>query len=391
MSWGNRHQGGISAPVAASPFAAAPAQVGGAPANRPGIPDPNATGPILGKGSELQKLYYMPHNMGHNGCVQCIAMADDGKIYTGGRDESLFVWKAQGTPQTGLSLVQDCPPIALGSGVTALLYEPNSRWLFCGLWSGEIRAFCKDPVKDERLQGHRRSVTCLCVHSSVLISGSNDGTVRLWTANPQTGGFQCHGQPLQSPTGAVSSIKVLGDALWVGSANGITCFDLNSLQPRGTINSVEQVTGLIECQGFMAATFRNGAVKIYDSSGGEIFSRPPMGEHTSNTAVELMTHPIANKPMLLCGQQYGYVTAYDLPEFKPRGSFVCKDGSDIKAILDVKSGGMFLTAGFHGDIVVWMWTTPGANQGGGFGAQPQQAAPSPFAPSPCGGGGGMMA
>lgn len=30
-----------------------------------------------------------------------------------------------------------------------------------------------------------------------------------------------------------------------------------------------------------------------------------MGEHTSNTAVQLMMHPVANKPMLLCGQTLG--------------------------------------------------------------------------------------
>lgn len=30
-----------------------------------------------------------------------------------------------------------------------------------------------------------------------------------------------------------------------------------------------------------------------------------MGEHTSNTAVQLMMHPVAQKPMLLCGQTLG--------------------------------------------------------------------------------------
>jgi len=133
----------------------------------------------------------------------------------------------------------------------------------------------------------------------------------------------------------------------------------------------------MQFENFMIGTFRNGEVSIYDASGAQIFNRQPMGEHTSNTAVQLMMHPVANKPMLLCGQTLGYITAYDLPEFRPRGSFCCKDRSDVKAIVDAQSEGLFLTAGLHGDIIIWRWT-----QGG-------QASVSPFAPSPFGAPGGM--
>ena len=45
-----------------------------------------------------------------------------------------------------LRLVQDCPEIRLGSSITSLCYEASSTWLFCGLWSGAIRAFCKQPA-----------------------------------------------------------------------------------------------------------------------------------------------------------------------------------------------------------------------------------------------------
>ncbi|CAE7246566.1 ZFWD3 [Symbiodinium natans] len=283
---------------------------------------------MLGKGSELRKLYYMPHNMGHSDGVNCMLMAD-GKIYTGGRDEYLFVWRAERTANGEFELMQDCPPIHLGASITAIFYEASAKWLLCGLWNGDIRAFCKEPMREERLAGHRRSVTCLQVHSSVLISGSNEGQVRLWTFNGQT--FQGHGQPLTNPSGPVTCLRVLGEALWVGGYEGISCFDLGTLQARGTISSQHHVTGLLECQGFMIATFRNGEVSIYEASGSQVFRRHAMGEHASNTAVELMLHPATQKPLLLCGQVQGYVTAYDLPEFRPRGSFCCKDRSDVKA------------------------------------------------------------
>jgi len=39
----------------------------------------------------------MPHNMGHNDGVNCMIMAE-GKIFSGGRDENLFVWRPERSP-----------------------------------------------------------------------------------------------------------------------------------------------------------------------------------------------------------------------------------------------------------------------------------------------------
>eukprot|EP00438_Fugacium_kawagutii_P014065 Skav204172 [mRNA] locus=scaffold903:464307:469322:- [translate_table: standard] len=139
----NNSNPGVSAPMGSNPFA--PAPVGQAATSRAGVPDETATGPMLGKGAGLEKVYYMPHNMGHNDGVNCMIMAE-GKIFTGGRDEQLFVWRPERSPSGEMQLVQDCPAIHLGQSITSLCYEASSTWLFCGLWSGAIRAFCKQPV-----------------------------------------------------------------------------------------------------------------------------------------------------------------------------------------------------------------------------------------------------
>jgi len=367
---GNNGGKGASAPVGNNPFMAAPPMQ--AAQGPHGNADP--TGPMLGRGSELRLMHKIPPTMGHQGSINCMAMVD-GKVYSGGRDDAMFMWRGEPAPgEGGFQLTPDGAPIQLGQSVMSMFYEPASKWLFCGLWSGDILAFCKDPVTNDKLLGHRKSVNSITVHSSVVVSGSYDGTVRLWTMNPSTGRFQSHGSAIQNPTGPVNAVRVLNDGLWVGGHNGITCFDLASLQPRGTIPSSVQVTALLEFQGHMIASYRSGEVRIYDAGGSEAFYHPSVGEHTSNTAVELMMHPLENKPMLLCGQVLGYVTAYDLPEFRPRGSFVCKQGSDVKAILDVKADGMFLTGGLHGDLTVWQWTKATEPQGGA-------SAPNPFAAS----------
>jgi len=383
----------MHAPMARNPFAAAPVAQSPGPV-QVSCPSVGAvaspTGPMLGKASELQRIWAMPVHMGHSGGINCLAIVDD-RIYSGGRDNQLFVWRLAQSPGGGMELVQDAPPLDLCSPVTSMYYDQASKWLFCGLWNGDVMAYCKNPVQEVRLAGHRRSVNSITVHSSVVISGSHDGQIRLWTRSSPTGGFACHGKPLDNPTGAITSVRVLGDGLWVAAQNGISSFDLATLQPRGMIPALSQVTGLAECQGYMIATFRSGDLKIYDTVGNETFNFPARGEHRSNTAVELMMHPIANKPMILCGQQFGYVTAYDIPDFRPRGSFVCDQGSDVKAILDLKHQGMFLTAGFHGDIILWQWGGPGAapTVASPFAAVPGSAgavqAPSPFA---AGGGAG---
>lgn len=389
--------------VARNPFAAAPAPGAGgmgiAGPSHGGVAD-GATGPMLGRGSELERVYNMPQHMGHDGGVNCMTTVDD-RVYTGGRDGQLFVWRGVPGPGGGFELVQDAAPIDLGSSVMSMCYDATSRWLFCGLWDGEIQAYCKDPMVQDRLPGHRLSVTALIVHSGVLVSASHDATVQCWTLNPQNGRYHPHGQPLQNPTGAITQTCIVDGSLWVAGQNGITCFDLASLQAKGTIPSTHQVTGLVDCQGFMVAAMRNGDLKVYDTLGNEKFNLPSRGEHTSNIALDIMMHPKENKPMILCGQQQGYVTAYDLPDFRPRGSFVCKQNSDIKAILDLKSGGLFMTGGAHGDIMVWQWTTPSGPQmaqqapvaSNPFAAagQPQAAmASSPFAVAPGGGCGAGM-
>lgn len=333
-------------------------------------------------------MWYMPDTMGHdNGGINCMAMVDD-KVYTGGRDSALFVWSGQAAGDE-FQLQQDSAPMVLTSSVCALHYEPTSKWLFCGLWDGTIQAYCKEPQVADTLAGHRRSVSSLTMHSGVLVSGSNDATVRLWTLNQQTNRFQSHGSPMQNPSGPVNVVKILGGSLWVGGNGGVTCFDLNTLQPKGTIESPHPVTGMLEFQNHMITTYRNGDVKIFDATGGVTYNHASAGDHTTNTASTLMMHPTENKPMLLCGQTLGYVTAYDLPEFRPRGSWVCKPNSDIRSIIDVKFGGMFITGGAHSDVIVWRWTGQTQGQPAGVAASPFGAGHSsaPVASSPFGGGG----
>merc|ERR1711879_361889 len=107
----------------------------------------------------------------------------------------------------------------------------------------------------------------------------------------------------------------------------------DTLQAVGTIESQVAVVELLPYEGCMIASYSNGVVKVFDSTGTEKFSHGPLGEHTTNTAVALAKHPFEDKSMLLCGQDYGYVTAYDMPEFRPRGTFTTGYDGSVAAIV----------------------------------------------------------
>ena len=48
--------------------------------------------------------------------------------------------------------------------------------------------------------------------------------------------------------GPVNCLRVFNGALWVGGQQGITCFDLESLQARGTIASQHPITGRLSAK-----------------------------------------------------------------------------------------------------------------------------------------------
>jgi len=319
----------------------------------PGADVRSLTGPYLGRGSELAKVWWMPDTQGHDdGIFTAIMMGD--RVCTGGKDGRLMVWMGQRSNTGSNTLVED-NEVDFGSGVTSLLFHAESKWLFCGLFNGDIRAFRQEPAAETRLTGHREPVTCMLVHESVLVSGSHDGSVRAWQYDTAGNSFQCVAT-IASPLGQVFKILVHPSGnLWVGSQRGITCVNLQSLQPVGNVESPSRVVAMLLYQSSIIVAFANGTIKVYDATGNEQFSHGPLGEHTTNTSVAMMRIPNKGKDVLLCGQELGYVTAYDIPDFKPRGSFSTGYDGEVMTILDLGADGLFVTCGFSGDVVIWRW------------------------------------
>merc|ERR1712048_918726 len=130
---------------------------------------------------------------------------------------------------------------------------------------------------------------------------------------------------------------------WIGADKGICCVSLQTMAPVGSIDSQARVVGLLSYQSRVLAGFADGIIKVYDAKGCEEFSHGPLGEHTTNTSIALLRHPYANKDLLLCGQEFGYVTVYDIPDFAPRGTFTTGYEGEVTAIVDMVADGIFVT------------------------------------------------
>jgi len=313
------------------------------------------TGPYLGKGSELLKVWSMPSNQGHeDGIDTAILMGE--QLCTGGRDAQLMVWSGQ-TTSYGLSLVKD-NDVRLPAAVTALFYHAESKWLFCGLSTGQIQAYRQQPPAQALLVGHTATVTSLLVHQMILLSGSSDASIRAWRYQEANGSFECV-TTVQSPLGEVLCIHLqLPGGLWVGAQRGISCVSLETMQPVGNIECPAPVVKLLPYEGSVVVALANGVVKVFDAAGNQQFTHGPLGDHVTNTSAVLMQHPIAGKTLLICGQEFGYATAYEFPDFRPRGSFRTGFDGPVTSIVDMGAGGVFVTCGLSGDVVIWRWSQP---------------------------------
>eukprot|EP00397_Hematodinium_sp_SG-2012_P035059 GEMP01037670.1.p1 GENE.GEMP01037670.1~~GEMP01037670.1.p1 ORF type:complete len:516 (+),score=58.43 GEMP01037670.1:135-1550(+) len=322
------------------------------------------TGPMLGKGSELRRVHtiHAKTNNGHWDTVDALAMFND-KLVSASSDKTAIIWKGNAGGPYGLSLVKD-NQLKFRIGCNSLYFEPSAQMLFCGLNNGEIKCFQASPPREMLLVGHQKAVTCQTSQPTpngegVLITGSLDGTIRFWVFNQSASCFNCTHQ-LESHCGPVCSIQVLGECLWVGGERGMSCLNLLSLQLVGKIDCSSPMCGpFILFENYIIASFKDGSVGIYDQQGNEMYMQSAQGEHQSNTAVGLVKHP-SGVPLILCGQRGGFVTAYELPSFKPRGSFKGVDGSDVTSILDLGLDGMCVVGGDYGDLTIWQWSNTSA-------------------------------
>jgi serine/threonine protein kinase len=129
-----------------------------------------------------QQVHYLP---GHNGQVVCLAVSPDGKLIASGSwDRTVRLWDATTGEQRKQIGGNRQDAVA-----TCLAFLPHEPRFFVGSRDKTLAPYKWDTNEfGLRFRGHDKEVSCLAVSpdGSRLLSGSFDGSIRLWnTASAQ--------------------------------------------------------------------------------------------------------------------------------------------------------------------------------------------------------------
>ncbi len=165
--------------------------------------------PELSQGTHIDRKVF--ENVGHVGCVTCLAVLPDGRIVSGSDDKSIRIWDAD----TGECL---CALEGHLDGVTCLALLPDGR-IVSGSNDRTIRIWNADTGKSVRtLKGHIGQVRCLAVlPNGRVVSGSDDKTIRIWNADT--------GKSVRTLKGHIRQVKclaVLQDRIIVSGSDDST-------------------------------------------------------------------------------------------------------------------------------------------------------------------------
>ncbi|KAL5717927.1 hypothetical protein ACHQM5_010877 [Ranunculus cassubicifolius] len=118
----------------------------------------------------------------HEDAINAVAVSGDGTVYTGSADRRIRVWgKAYGTKRHGLIATLEKHK----SAVNSLAVSQDGSVLFSGACDRSILVWEREDsahhmVVTGALRGHKGAILCLVNISDMLISGSEDRTIRIW-------------------------------------------------------------------------------------------------------------------------------------------------------------------------------------------------------------------
>jgi WD40 repeat protein len=318
----------------------------------------------------------------HSGVINAVILAD-GLIWTAGSDTSLRSWRPSPT-SNGIEIQPAGPPVECGEPVTSLVWDSARKALICGLNSGVIRVFTREPLGQLDLHGHTGAVYSIVVFQNVLISTSWDGSVRTWQGDSLSPGVII--ESTRIPVGSIRLLKIFGGKMWLGGVLGVCAIDLQTLQVSHSIGCDSPVMSIVEyspTESVIIATL-SGSIKIIQHQTGLITQSIEMSEIEAHSigsqhgkgrgkghshmswsskgnaagivSLEGMMLGNTGKPVVLIGDQSGTCKVVELPSFDLRGFwFAHSKGSDIRNILNTGENNIFITTASDGCLAIWQW------------------------------------
>uniref|UniRef100_A0A0A0LNS4 Uncharacterized protein n=2 Tax=Cucumis sativus TaxID=3659 RepID=A0A0A0LNS4_CUCSA len=143
----------------------------------------------------------------HEDAVNAVAVGQNGVVYTGSADGVIGVWEVrEGKKKKKYTLVRTLNNHK--STVNAIVLNEGGRAMFSGSSDRSIMVWKKEDGGKkisfvEDLWGHQGAVLCLYTFRDLLVSGSEDRTLRIWRGDV-TNGYRCttvvdgHRSPVKS-------------------------------------------------------------------------------------------------------------------------------------------------------------------------------------------------
>ncbi len=139
---------------------------------------------------------------GHGGPVRAIAVMPDGAVASAGFDGSIIIWDMAAGRATRVLRFHD-------TAVNALIARPDGC-LISGGEDARIAVWCGDAVAPgEVMTGHTGPVSALAFDGRAIVSGSWDGSARIWQQPSPPKTFAEHAAPLTSIAVASDGAAIL--------------------------------------------------------------------------------------------------------------------------------------------------------------------------------------
>lgn len=315
----------------------------------PGIAVQNGGTPLGKPVEEVREDGFLRHQeipRAHADAIMAIVMAPD-FIYTGSRDKTLKRWKVGRNPQTNRFELAVDVEVPLGELCWSMVMAGD--WIFCGLGDGTIKGFNKNGAQAV-LQGHTKRVNALMIHQHVIISGSSDGAVKMWQADPSGSTFNCTNTISEGLSSSVACMAVLAEHLWVGGTSGVAVVELASLRVVSQIQPKKFVAGFQEFNNHMIVAYADGQMCIFDVGGVKKLDQPANPE----AGPILSVAGLECGPRFLCGHSKGQVSSIMLPSFQLRKCWQALERAKVQSICcGVGQDGIFLLGAENGNLQVW--------------------------------------
>jgi len=280
----------------------------------------------------------------HTAPITAITMSEQG-IWTVSQDQKLKRWKPTPGPDGKFNLLMEME-FPLSDAIYSMIYADG--WCLCGLWSGEIKAFCTDGSQTV-LQGHSKRVTALLIHKGIVISASMDQQVILWKFDPASKQFQCLNKLKDDMPGAIFNLAVLGEnLLFIGGMNGVAIMDLLSLRVAKSLHPAKSVTGLMVYEGHVIASYQDGTMKIFDGEGNSKMETPVLQGGPIHCIAGLVPGPL-----VLVGHNRGQVSTIQLPSFQFANQFQAFQNNAVECVFNTNHDGLFVLGSKSGALQLW--------------------------------------